>query len=78
LVKIETGTRRGAYIPRHMPTQPDTTPLFISVAKAADELGLDPRTVRDAVEKGQIPGRRIGRRVLIPRKAITRLVVEAE
>jgi len=60
-----------------MNTLSTETPLFLSLPRAADVIGCDVRRIRDAVEKGQLPARRIGARLMIPRKAIERLV-EAE
>lgn len=34
--------------------------LFVSVAEAADILETDPRTVRRALQEGQIPGFKVG------------------
>ena len=45
--------------------------------KAAAEIGVDVRTVRTAIAEGQLPARQIGRRLMIPRRAIERLA-EAE
>lgn len=43
---------------------------FISIATAADELGLNTETVRKAVHRGEIPSIRIGHIFRIPREAI--------
>jgi excisionase family DNA binding protein len=40
--------------------------LFIPVIEAADILGLDPRTLRRAIEAGTIPATRVGVKILIP------------
>lgn len=41
--------------------------LFASTTEAAAILdGLDPRTVRRAIAAGEIPGRRVGNKLLIP------------
>jgi excisionase family DNA binding protein len=39
----------------------------ISVAEAARLLELDERSVRKGCESGEVPNRRVGRRILIPR-----------
>lgn len=44
------------------------------VAEAAALLGLHPRTVYDAIKRGTIPSIRIGKRILVPRSAITDLL----
>jgi excisionase family DNA binding protein len=51
------------------PTRPPKKP-FISIATAADELGLSPETVRKAVHRGEIPSIRIGHVFRIPREAL--------
>jgi excisionase family DNA binding protein len=43
---------------------------FISIATAADELGLNPETVRKAVHRGELPSIRIGHVFRIPREAL--------
>ena len=53
--------------------RPETT-QFLSLPKAADVIGVDVRRIRDAVERGQLRAVRIGARLMIPRKAIERLV----
>jgi excisionase family DNA binding protein len=40
---------------------------WVSVGEAAHWLGCHPRTLYDGVAHGSVPGRRVGRRVLIPR-----------
>ena len=53
----------------------DDTSLFMSVAEAARALGVSDDTVYELLQRGQLPGLRIGRRRLIPRRAID-LIVE--
>lgn len=50
------------------PAVQQTLPLFLNVTQVADLLGpkTDPRTVRAALERGEIPGVQIGRRWYIP------------
>ena len=49
------------------------TPDFVSVAKAAEELGITPEAVRGAIMRGLIqPVRLDGRTNLIPRSEIER------
>lgn len=43
-----------------------TNRLFASVPETAELLGVDPRTLRRAIEDGQVPSVRVGVRVLIP------------
>lgn len=40
--------------------------VLLSVEETAKETGLGPRIIRQAVERGEIPGRRIGRLIKIP------------
>ena len=44
---------------------------WCSVAEAARLLGVSDRTVRRAVARGDLPHRRVGRRLLIEREALT-------
>ena len=65
---------------------PDTAPTLdlewlklapcaaITRPQAAQVLGVDERTVSRAVDSGQIPSLQIGRRVLIPRLPLLRLL----
>ncbi len=46
------------------------TPEVLSVDDVADLLGLGRNTVYDAVNRGQIPHRRIGRRLIFSRVAV--------
>jgi excisionase family DNA binding protein len=41
--------------------------VLLSVPEAAEETGLDVKSVRAAVARGDIPGLRIGRLIKIPR-----------
>lgn len=47
--------------------------LLMPLPVAAKKLGVDVRTLRLAIERGQIPAVEIGRRKLVPRKALSRL-----
>lgn len=54
----------------------DTTPLpipepnqgsqYLTVGEAAERLRVDPRTLRQAIDAGQIPAVRLGRAIRIP------------
>lgn len=48
--------------------------LTLTVREAAKLLGLSKMTAYAAVREGQIPSLRIGRRVLVPRLALERLL----
>jgi excisionase family DNA binding protein len=45
--------------------------------QVAQLLGVDPRTVTRAIDEGQLPSMKLGRRVLIPREPLLR-VLEAD
>lgn len=52
---------------------------FVTPREAAEVLGdLDERTVRRAVETGQIPGHKVGTKTLIPAAALLRMIEAAE
>ncbi len=48
--------------------------LTLTVEEAAETLGLSRAFAYDAVRRGEIPSIRIGRRILIPKKALERLL----
>jgi excisionase family DNA binding protein len=52
--------------------------LTVTVSEAAQLLGVSRMTAYSAVREGTIPSLRIGRRVLVPRAALERLVDRAE
>ena len=53
-------------------SSPDGT-LSVSVGEAAKVLGISRYSVYEAVRRGQIPTVRLGRRILIPRRALEEL-----
>jgi|BioPla2DNA2_1021312.scaffolds.fasta_scaffold444891_1 excisionase family DNA binding protein len=53
-----------------MAKQTDLNPLALSPARVANKLGLAPRTVREMIYNKQIPAIQVGRRWLIPVKAL--------
>jgi len=63
---------------RRSPAEPDDTldraagteRLVLSIAEAADALGLSDDLVYDLTERGDLPWLRFGRRKVIPRQAI--------
>lgn len=55
----------------------DTVRLVLSVKEARGQLGLSRGLMYEALRTGQIPSIRIGRRILIPRVALERLLDEA-
>jgi excisionase family DNA binding protein len=50
--------------------------LVVSVKDAAKLLNLGRSTIRDLLKAGKLPHKRVGRRILIPRKAVERFVEE--
>ena len=61
LGELATGTP-----PARRPAKP-----WLSIRETATELGVSERTVRRAIDRGELPHRRVGRRVLIDREAVT-------
>lgn len=52
----------------------DNTKRTYSVEEAARLLGIGRNTAYDAVNRGEIPSIRIGRRLVIPRDALERML----
>jgi len=52
----------------------DTDRLTLSVDEAGKMLGLSRGLMYQAVRKGEVPSIRIGRRILIPRAALYRML----
>lgn len=46
----------------------------MSVRETADLMGLDPRTVGKAIDEGTIPAIKIGRRILVLREPLMRML----
>ena len=64
-----TGTKSPTSIsPSSRPSHEERATL--SAHEVAELLGVNPKTVYEAASRGQIPSRRLGRRVLFPRAAI--------
>lgn len=47
-----------------------STPLVYTADELAKLLGVDRKTVYEYADRGEIPSKRLGRRVLFPRQAI--------
>lgn len=54
--------------------QPSTAPPVLTPREVAHELRLGRNSVYEAIRNGTIPSVRIGRRLLIPRAALDRLL----
>jgi len=52
-------------------------PVMVSMAEAADLLGLSRSTIRTLCDRGEIASVRLGDRILVVRTEIDRLVTEA-
>jgi excisionase family DNA binding protein len=53
---------------------PASNRITLSVQEAATLLGLSRNVAYDAIARGQIPSIRIGRRLLVPRLALERML----
>lgn len=51
-------------------------PLLISVEQAASRIGLSRSRVYELIDAGQFPHKRVGRRLLVPVKALERWAEE--
>jgi excisionase family DNA binding protein len=51
-----------------------TSQLVLSVAEAAALLGISKDLVYDLVARGELPSLRLGRRVVVPRRALLALI----
>jgi excisionase family DNA binding protein len=60
-----------------IPTKP-VQRLTLTVEEAASTLGISRATAYEAVSRGEIPCIRIGRRILIPKAALERLLTITE
>jgi excisionase family DNA binding protein len=55
---------------------PEDGRLTLTVREAAKLLGISPYTAYEAAHRGELPVRFIGRRMLVPRAALLRLLDE--
>lgn len=60
------------------PSPPAIYPLTYSLAEAAAVLGVGETLMRELVRTGRVPMLRLGRRVLVRRSTLERLLEEAE
>ena len=54
--------------------QPDRGPLTVSVTEAARVLGISRAFGYAFVARGELPSLRLGRRVVVPRRALEQLI----
>jgi excisionase family DNA binding protein len=52
--------------------------LTISIAEAAKVLGIGRNTAYEAAQRGDIPTIRVGRRILVPKAGLERLLSESD
>ncbi len=55
-------------------TLENTTRAALSISKAAEFVGVDPRTLTRSLDEGSIPSIRIGNRRLIPTEGLRRFL----
>ena len=48
----------------------DESPIFKTIGKAAQRLGVHEQKVRELIRNGELPSRKIGRRVYVPTIAV--------
>jgi excisionase family DNA binding protein len=58
--------------------QPDRGTLTMSVPEAADVLGISRAFAYALVARGDLPSLRLGRRVVVPRRALEQLIEQAD
>jgi len=58
-------------------SEADGSRLVLTVAEAADRLGISSDLAYDLVARGALPSLRLGRRIVIPRVALLELVESA-
>jgi excisionase family DNA binding protein len=68
--------RSGEPPPEQTPTPEDDGRLTWTVREAAALLGISPYSAYEAAHRGELPVRIIGRRMLVPRAALLRLLNE--
>jgi excisionase family DNA binding protein len=64
--------------PPEQAAAPEDGRLTLTVREAAKLLGISPYTAYEAAHRGELPVRFIGRRMLVPRAALLRLLGEQQ
>ena len=72
LVEAELSAESIDALREALAAEPDG-PMFLTVAQAATELSTTPKAVYAMVDRGHLPARKAGRRLMIPRAALTAL-----
>ena len=54
------------------------TPLTRTIAQAAQDTGLSQDTIRQAVLKGDLPAKRVGRRIIVKVADLTKWIDQLE
>ncbi len=57
-----------------MPKRSENQALTLTVEQAASALGVSRTIAYEAIRQGEIPSVRIGRRILVPKSALDRLL----
>jgi excisionase family DNA binding protein len=70
--------RSGGTPPEQAATPEGDGRLTLTVREAAKLLGISPYTAYEAAHRGELPVRFIGRRMLVPRAALLRLLDEQQ
>lgn len=73
---MEDQGRRNGTPPGQLPTPEDDGRLTWTVREAAKLLGISADSAYEAAHRGELPVRIIGRRMLVPRAALLRLLSE--
>lgn len=76
--KLRDGILKKANSLRWNMTEKNTDCLVVTVAEAGQMLGLSRGSAYLAVHQRQIPSLRIGRRILVPRVALQKLLDEGQ
>ena len=58
-------------------TQDEEEPLVVSVPRAARMLGISRAAAYELAHRGELPVLRLGRRILVPRVGLERLIARA-
>jgi excisionase family DNA binding protein len=57
-----------------MSTSPSDAPKALTIGEAAHRLGVHRATLRAAIDRGEVPAARIGRRWLVPIAVLDRIL----